>query len=679
MELSNEDKKNAINPNVGANREEVVLENKRNEPILFRGIATEKEIRIFISGIISDVIFNNKNSYSGSIVDSKLEGKGVLYYNVSNSKLQGYRKGTWNDGKFTGKATLPFGNTAYYKGQIKNDIKTGEGEMKYEDGSEYFGSWENDIRSGKGKFIWTNGSYYDGDWKNGDIEGLGTLVLKGRSTWKCKWKAGLPIDSGEVIYNNGAKYIGGVGGKKDAGLVYYFYEGYGKFFQSFPTEDTIMHNDSSYVGFFHEGLPHGKGEMVRHLSGNEENLVEWKYSGNWDNGKKHGQGKITFEYMSDFESYDGEWKNNVKHGKGKQVINSEYGETTYIGTWNDDKLSGYVEEMIIANDQMTGKVQNFSFKGQYSDDSRNGQGTEISDEGTYSGNFKNGLRNGIGKMIYKNGNIYEGDWNKGLKEGKGKLTNKNGTVKVGNFTADELLSPPPIESLIVGSKTWMKTNLTVTQFRNGDQITEAKTSAEYFELSKNGKPAYFVKDFKYNYVENLEANTKGYVISESYNENLKAGLFFYNWYALNDPRGLAPAGWRIPNNSDIQSLISSLGTKDIGLCENQGPIKARNSGFIKTTMKMDYNNIKQYYSDYAGFFNPYDGLVYYGFNPEYRTMDETSSFCMWSADAVYETHYGKRAETGQAHYLKIYFYHSCFPPNLSSSNKTTAMPVRCVK
>ncbi|MCK7537523.1 MAG: fibrobacter succinogenes major paralogous domain-containing protein [Marinilabiliales bacterium] len=24
----------------------------------------------------------------------------------------------------------------------------------------------------------------------------------------------------------------------------------------------------------------------------------------------------------------------------------------------------------------------------------------------------------------------------------------------------------------------------------------------------------------------------------------------YNWYAVNDPRGLAPEGWRIPTNAD---------------------------------------------------------------------------------------------------------------------------------
>lgn len=29
----------------------------------------------------------------------------------------------------------------------------------------------------------------------------------------------------------------------------------------------------------------------------------------------------------------------------------------------------------------------------------------------------------------------------------------------------------------------------------------------------------------------------------------------YNWYAVNDPRGLAPEGWTVPNNEDWKILI----------------------------------------------------------------------------------------------------------------------------
>ena len=32
----------------------------------------------------------------------------------------------------------------------------------------------------------------------------------------------------------------------------------------------------------------------------------------------------------------------------------------------------------------------------------------------------------------------------------------------------------------------------------------------------------------------------------------------YNWYAINDPRGLAPEGWHIAANEDWRALVKNL-------------------------------------------------------------------------------------------------------------------------
>ena len=37
----------------------------------------------------------------------------------------------------------------------------------------------------------------------------------------------------------------------------------------------------------------------------------------------------------------------------------------------------------------------------------------------YEGNFKNGNFEGLGRMIYANGDIYKGEWNEGKRSGKG--------------------------------------------------------------------------------------------------------------------------------------------------------------------------------------------------------------------------------------------------------------------
>ena len=35
----------------------------------------------------------------------------------------------------------------------------------------------------------------------------------------------------------------------------------------------------------------------------------------------------------------------------------------------------------------------------------------------------------------------------------------------------------------------------------------------------------------------------------------------YNWYAINDPRGLTPEGWHIPSDEEWKLMIDSLGGK----------------------------------------------------------------------------------------------------------------------
>lgn len=89
-----------------------------------------------------------------------------------------------------------------------------------------------------------------------------------------------------------------------------------------------------------------------------------------------------------------------------------------------------------------------------------------------------------------------------------------------------------------GLQEWSASNLNVTAFQNGDLIQEAKTKEEWIQAGNEGKPAWC-------YFNNEPENGKKY------------GKL-YNWYAINDPRGLAPVGWRIPINSDWRTLVKNL-------------------------------------------------------------------------------------------------------------------------
>jgi uncharacterized protein (TIGR02145 family) len=105
-------------------------------------------------------------------------------------------------------------------------------------------------------------------------------------------------------------------------------------------------------------------------------------------------------------------------------------------------------------------------------------------------------------------------------------------------------SVDPFNSTTIGTQVWMSRNLDVDHFANGDPIPEAKTPEEWSRADANKRPAWC-------YYEDDPANDHIY------------GKM-YNWYAVNDPRGLAPIGWHIPTTKEWTTLIESLGGEDSG-------------------------------------------------------------------------------------------------------------------
>lgn len=98
-----------------------------------------------------------------------------------------------------------------------------------------------------------------------------------------------------------------------------------------------------------------------------------------------------------------------------------------------------------------------------------------------------------------------------------------------------------MEEIRIGNQIWMKSNLNTDKFSNGDSITEIRNNEEWQKAYYNCEPAYC------------------YFVNDPYGE--KYGKF-YNWHAVNDPRGLAPVGWKIPSEDDWKLLIESLGGTD---------------------------------------------------------------------------------------------------------------------
>jgi uncharacterized protein (TIGR02145 family) len=129
--------------------------------------------------------------------------------------------------------------------------------------------------------------------------------------------------------------------------------------------------------------------------------------------------------------------------------------------------------------------------------------------------------------------------------------NKEQNIEFGSYT--DTRENKQYITVKMGDRIWMTGNLDVVHFRNGDLIPEAKTDEEWTDSGKKGLPAWCCYD-------NDPANTGKY------------GKL-YNWFAVNDPRGLTPEGWHVPSDAEwdiIQNYFGEQKTDGEGLKTSSG-------------------------------------------------------------------------------------------------------------
>ena len=96
------------------------------------------------------------------------------------------------------------------------------------------------------------------------------------------------------------------------------------------------------------------------------------------------------------------------------------------------------------------------------------------------------------------------------------------------------------QDVTIGTQTWTSKNLDVSTYRNGEVIPEVQDSAAWANLTTGA----------WCYYENNPLNGTTY------------GKL-YNWYAVNDPRGLAPKGYHIPTDEEWSILTDYLGGQSV--------------------------------------------------------------------------------------------------------------------
>ncbi|MEI6586951.1 MAG: fibrobacter succinogenes major paralogous domain-containing protein, partial [Sediminibacterium sp.] len=143
-----------------------------------------------------------------------------------------------------------------------------------------------------------------------------------------------------------------------------------------------------------------------------------------------------------------------------------------------------------------------------------------------------------------------------------------------------------LPTIVIGTQQWMEKNLDVMTYRNGEVIPQETDNTKWAGLTTGAWCWY----------------------SNSADNGAIYGKL-YNWYAVNDPRGLAPQGWHIPTDAEWTTLGTLLG----GDAAAGGKMKTTGTTIWNTPNTSATN--QSGYAGLPGGFRGYGGAFsYVGFN-----------------------------------------------------------------
>jgi uncharacterized protein (TIGR02145 family) len=146
----------------------------------------------------------------------------------------------------------------------------------------------------------------------------------------------------------------------------------------------------------------------------------------------------------------------------------------------------------------------------------------------------------------------------------------------------------------------MTQNLDVTTYRNGDIIPQVTDPIDWDALTTGA----------WCYYNNDPAN--GAIYGK-----------LYNWYAVNDSRGLAPAGWHIPSDVEWTTLGTHLGGNAVAGGKMKTTGTTWNSPNSGATNESGYSGLPGGFRNTGAFFND-------GTNGNWWSATQTSTINAWS-------------------------------------------------
>jgi uncharacterized protein (TIGR02145 family) len=173
------------------------------------------------------------------------------------------------------------------------------------------------------------------------------------------------------------------------------------------------------------------------------------------------------------------------------------------------------------------------------------------------------------------------------------------------------------KTVTIGTQVWMAGNLKVTRYRNGDTIPNITGNTQWSNLTTGARCSY----------GNNDANIETY------------GLL-YNWYAVDDSRGLAPAGWHVPSDDEWKELEMYLGMSQ-SQADSIGNRGTNKGGKLKETGTTHWISPNEGATDSSGFtalpggcrfIGTFDYVGYFGY---WWSSSESGSYSAWGRHLSY--------------------------------------------
>lgn len=348
-----------------------------------------------------EMTFHNGTKIKGRFAAGRVAGEGVYELTTSSMRYVGALDSL---ARMHGRGVLTYADGMVYEGEFFEHHLQGIGVLKRADGAVEEGRFANDFLNGAGKKTWANGTRYEGQFRAGHAQGQGIMrsadgseyvgqFLSDRYSGRGKltdvsgkvcegdFIAGQLHGKAKCLWANGDQYDGGFIADKRAGDgLYIEADGEVKEGQFLNGELNGRCRISRPNGYLFEGqCVAGKANGTGRL---KDPVEEMTYEGTFRNGMMDGEGTLT-EGRS---TYVGTFKEGLREGHGREITREEGAEISYEGDYSDDARNGHgVMSARAANGSLV------TYEGHYVDGRMEGEGVLHVDGRKMSGLFKAGV------------------------------------------------------------------------------------------------------------------------------------------------------------------------------------------------------------------------------------------------------------------------------------------------